>query len=299
MNLSKLGLVAAAAGLLFTSSLRPSAVPRHLALWLPAGDVDVRTVTAGSGAETVVLLHGYAESLMAFRSVFDRLSLNHRVMALDLPGFGASDKPEGTYDLESYVSRLSDLLDHQTEGPLVLVGHSMGGEVAAALALARPQRVASLVLIAAAGYGLSPAFEALADDGGDGLGWVNSLVGLLLPLHDPIWLEEPGEVADYDPVLDPRYRRSLTRVLEDFDFAALRGRLDRVKQPVLLIWGRRDPTIPYELGLAMAEDLPCATMVTVERTLHRPHQTEPGLVAAAIEDFLRQPECAAAREIEQ
>ncbi len=287
-----LGLAAAVVALLFTGHFRSLARPPHQAVWLPAQDVVVRTVTAGAGDTTVILLHGYAESLMAFRPMFDRLAQNYRVVALDLPGFGVSDKPEsGPYDLASYVARLTHLLESHSEGPTVVVGHSMGGEVAAALALALPDKVVAAVLIAPAGYGLSPAFASLTRDNPDVLSWVNSLVGLVLPVHDPRWLAEPEALSEYDPVLDPAYRHSLSQVLAEFDFAGLRGRLGEIRQPVLLIWGKRDPTIPLEFGEEMARDLPCVTMLTVQRTLHRPHQTEPGLVASAIEEFLKEPGC--------
>ena len=72
---------------------RPRPLPRHRAEWLAVDGVRLRTVRAGSGETTLVLLHGYGESLTTWRSVFDRLAERHRVVALDLPGFGSSSKP--------------------------------------------------------------------------------------------------------------------------------------------------------------------------------------------------------------
>jgi len=265
--------------------------PPHRAERLQAGDVMVRTVRGGAGDTTVLLLHGYAESLMAFRPTFDILAAKARVVAIDLPGFGLSDKPPGSYDLPSYVRRVSAFIDQQTSGPLVLVGHSMGGEVAAGVALARPDRIVGLVLIGAAGYGLSQAVERITRESADAVGWINAAVGeLVIPLHDAAWLAEPEEWRHYDPLLDPAFRSASAEVLRQFDFAGLRTSFDSIGQPTLVIWGERDPTIPVEFGQAMDAAIPCSRLLLVRRALHRPHQTEPDLVATAIGRFLDDPQ---------
>src|SRR5262249_50689692 len=76
---------------------RPRQRPPHQAEWLDAGGVLVRTVRAGSGDTTLLLLHGYGESLTTWRATFDALASGHRVVAIDLPGFGGSAKPDVPY----------------------------------------------------------------------------------------------------------------------------------------------------------------------------------------------------------
>src|ERR1043165_1088650 len=129
---------------------RPS--PLHHAEWLDAGGVTVRAVRAGAGDTTILLLHGFGESLATWREVFDPLAERHRVVAIDLPGLGASAKPDVSYSLPAMTERLSRFVDRWTTGPLVVVGQSMGGELAASPAPRRPDRVKLLVLIAPAGY---------------------------------------------------------------------------------------------------------------------------------------------------
>lgn len=273
--------------LLDWSSSEPS--PRS-AERLRAGDVFLRGVRAGEGDTTLLLFHGYAESLMAYRPMFDRLADRTHVVAVDLPGFGLSDKPPTGYDLETYVERMSAFIDQHLHGPIVVVGHSMGGEVAAALSLRRPDRIVGLVLIASAGYGLSPTATAITQDGADVLGWVNAAIGeLVIPLHDPAWMAEPDDWRDYDPLLDPAFRAASAQVLREFDFAGLRDGLQEIQQPTLLVWGKRDPTIPFAFGEAMADTIRCSLLIPVSRTLHRPHQTEPDMVADAILSFLDTP----------
>ncbi len=290
VSLRWLLIVPLLASLILLVDRRSTNRPPHEAEWLSADDVQVRTVRAGTGDTTVVMFHGYAESLMAFRPMFDQLAARTSVVAVDLPGFGLSDKPRAPYDLPSYIRRMTAFVDRHVPGPIVLVGHSMGGEVAAAVALERPGQVVGLVLIASAGWGLSPATTALAQEGADVMGWINSVVGeLVVPLHDPAWLAEPKERRRYDPLLDPAFREASAQVLKEFDFAGLQTRFGDIRQPTLLIWGERDPTIPFAFGKAIDEAIECSRMMTIRRTLHRPHQTEPDTVAGAIKHFLDDP----------
>ncbi|HXI21130.1 MAG TPA: hypothetical protein VNH46_08600, partial [Gemmatimonadales bacterium] len=79
-------------------------------------------------------------------------------------------------------------------------------------------------------------------------------------------------------------------VLAHFDFAALTGRFHDLRQPVLVLWGRDDPTIPYPIGERIAAELPCRRFVPLP-AFHRPHQTIPDTVAAEMSRFLRAPAC--------
>src|SRR5580765_2932608 len=92
--------------------------PSHHAVWLPALDARLRAVSAGTGETTLVLLHGFGESLFTWRAVVDPLAAGTRVIAVDLPGFGGSEKPDSGYGLARMTERFSDLLDHATTGPI-------------------------------------------------------------------------------------------------------------------------------------------------------------------------------------
>lgn len=253
----------------------------HVAEWLPAEDVELRAVRLGAGDTTLVLLHGYGESLMSWRAVADRLGRRFRVVAVDLPGFGVSDKPAGPYTLEAMHRRMATFIARWTDGPVIVVGHSMGGEIAASLAISEP-RIVAAVLIAPAGYEIAGVIDSLPP-GVAGL--AGAATPLVIPVHDPQWLREPDSIAGYDPVLDTAYRHAARTVLEQFDFAALRARFRTLAKPVLVIWGRQDPTIPFETGEAIMAELPCATLVAIDPALHRPHQAQPDRVARAIEQF--------------
>lgn len=289
----RLGVILLAVGALLLMDRPWTARPTHRAEWLEAGDTKLRTVRAGRGDTTLLFLHGYSESLLSFRGPFDQLAAHYRVVAVDVPGFGLSDKPAGPYDLATQTTRLTAFLDRWTTGPVVVVGHSMGGELATSLALRRPARVVALVLISPAGFGLSKRLDSLAPGTIGVIGWAGALATTgVLPVHDLEWLAEPADLAGYAPAADPAYRHALEATLQQFDFGALRDSFSAVRQPTLLIWGRLDPTIPFALGESIAVHLPCRQFVPLDATLHRPQQTDPDTVTALTLDFLRDPRCA-------
>lgn len=272
---------------------RPRPRPAHVAEWLDAGGVRVRTARAGSGDTTLLLLHGFGESMTTWRALFDPLSATWRVVAIDLPGFGVSEKPDTSYSLPAMTERLSRFIDRWIQGPLVVVGHSMGGELAAALALARPDRVNLLVLIAPAGFRI--ALGGLVDTMDPGkartLGRYLAFRSFITPIHDRDWLQEPDSTANYDQTRDATYSRAAARVLEEFDFTGLRDRFQEISQPTLLIWGGLDPVIRIAVGDTLSQLIPCVRYVGLPKAFHRPHAEIPDTVLAEIVAFIRAPRC--------
>jgi pimeloyl-ACP methyl ester carboxylesterase len=124
-------------------------------------DLRVRALLAGKGDTTLVFLHGYGESLLAWRGLVAHFTDRYRVLAVDLPGFGLSDPLPDSSGFDDYLDALGKVISRETTGPLVLVGHSMGGQVAAGLALTNPSRVVAAILIAPAG----PAQRVFGDSG--------------------------------------------------------------------------------------------------------------------------------------
>lgn len=119
-------------------------------------------VTAGSAGPPVLLVHGFPETWWAFHRVIPLLAARHRVVAVDLRGFGDSAHDEGaTYDSATAAQDLHELIDHLALGPVHLVGQDIAGATVVRLAATRPADVRSLTAIemGLAGYGL----EALAD----------------------------------------------------------------------------------------------------------------------------------------
>ncbi|MGE0439564.1 MAG: alpha/beta fold hydrolase [Gemmatimonadales bacterium] len=283
----------ALAGLVFLLDRPRSTTPVHEAEWLPAGDAVLRTVRAGQGDTTLLLLHGFGESLFTWRAVLDPLALHHAVVAVDLPGFGGSSKVNGPYTLAAMTDRLADFVDRWTTGPIVVVGHSMGGELAASLALARPKRIVAAVLIAPAGWavGLGGIADSMSPGKARAIGWYLSSRAFVLPEHDEAWLGEPDSLAGYTLMGDSAYQHSASRVLEEFDFRALRDRFAEIRVPVLLLWGTLDPVIPFAIADSVLATLSCGTLVTFSGALHRPQVEIPDTVTSTIKAFADDPSC--------
>ena len=278
---------------------RPAS-PTHRAELLTVGTTRLRTVWAGTGDTTIVLVHGYGEHLLTWRALLDPLDSQHTVLALDLPGFGASDKPDRPYTLPWLASVVAAVIEGHTTGPVVLVGHSMGGAIAAQVALERPDLIAALVLIAPAGLriGLGPITANRTPTRAAAIGAWEAARAFVTPLHDPDWLAEPAELADYEPATDPAFRRSTARTLLEFDFEGIGHRFAGIHKPTLLIWGEQDPVVPFSAGRQIAAMLPCRTWATLPRTLHRPHAERPDTVARIMLSFLASPGgCSEAKEV--
>src|SRR5262249_53641232 len=108
--------------------------------------------------DAVVLIHGLTATHRYWKQNLDALAARHRVIALDLPGFGRSHKPDADYSIDFFVDALFGLLDGLGVARAALVGNSMGGHIAMAAALAAPLRVHKLVLVDPAGVHPLPAW---------------------------------------------------------------------------------------------------------------------------------------------
>ena len=281
--------LAVALTLLNSGPMRPPH-PARVAGRLHVDGLELRSVRAGHG-RPVVLLHGYGESLVSWRGVFDRLAHDADVLAFDLPGFGLSSKPERGYSTEALARRVIGALDAASLDSVVLVGHSMGGAIAAAVALLAPQRVRALVLVDAAGVapplGLAAARDTAQSVVRASVAEYEAQRSRFTSPHDPAWLMEDTAAARYLPAADSSYRTALAAVLREFDFGFLTvERMRSIRAPTLVVWGEYDPVLPLSEGRLVAASIPGASLVVIERSWHRPHVERPAETAAAITAFL-------------
>ncbi|MBC9945101.1 alpha/beta hydrolase [Leucobacter sp. cx-328] len=114
-----------------------------------AGEIEIAfTDTPGPTGKTFVLIHGIGMGRVTFTEVASDLAVDGRVLALDLPGFGDSPEPGTTTSLEETARVVTEFIRSEAPGRVHLVGHSMGTQIVAEIALHHPDLVASLVLIA-------------------------------------------------------------------------------------------------------------------------------------------------------
>lgn len=111
-----------------------------------AGPVSLNIATGPDNGPPLVLLHGVTRRWQDFNSILPALSLNHRVLGVDLRGHGRSGRVPGAYRVIDYVNDVVELIRETADEPVVLIGHSLGSMVAAAVAARAPDRVRTLVL---------------------------------------------------------------------------------------------------------------------------------------------------------
>ena len=247
---------------------------------------------------TLVYVHGFGCARVVWNGVADELARGFRQIFLDLPGHG----PQGamTYDLLRHRS-LDGMAEHVAEvlmashperpGRTVLVGHSIGCNIAWRVALAHPDKVSDLVLINA-----SPCFRNLAGYGG---GFAEEeLRGMLdLMVHNPLqWSQSlSGLVAGGSGAVASWLAESFCKVepdcLRHFSEATFfvddRELLRAIAQPCLLLSNRRDSLVPLEVHRFMASAIRRNTEEVLDIAGHAAHMTHPFLVAEAMRRFLR------------
>jgi len=259
------------------------------------GDARIRYLDAGAGT-AVIFIHGLGASMYAWRkNLAPVIAAGYRVIALDLLGFGSSDKPARGYTNAAYAQLVLALMDSLHLPDAVLVGHSMGGEIAAEVAISFPTRVRGLVLIGAAGLGTrEPLLFRVAR-------WPvvgplvlafrgRALVGRLLrsTYADPRKVTESDVDQYYAPVAEAAYGRALRGVLREFQFGGLEGRLDAIAAPTLVLWGEADRWIPIALGRALAAQLNRSAFLSVPHAGHSVQEEAPDEVNRLVMKFLKE-----------
>lgn len=252
--------------------------------------------TRGAG-EPVVFVHGFATSGHVWSDVVSLMPAGHRLIVLDLLGYGRSDPPESRpLTLRGHAERVIALLDALGVASACIVGHGVGGGIAQALAIDWPARVSRLALIS------SIAFA----------GWTTRDVVLAratLPITrhlPPPWLlsmvrtELERGYADavrathsIDKYLRPFAtvpgRNTLARHISALDAretAALSPRLGSITCPTAVVWGAHDPLLPVSLGRRLADAIPGATLDVVPGVRHFLPEEAPRQVADVLAGLL-------------
>lgn len=249
------------------------------------------------GGPALVLIHGNNSSAYTWKDVFDRLAAEFRVVALDLEGFGFSEKPAGgDYRVEAQAALVVGLMDELKIERAVLVGNSYGGAVALAAAEERPERVAGLVLADSnafadsRGASLAPAYVRWPYVGAalTALALTSDRLvrdGLLKSFHDPSKVTDERVAAYYLPLTTRAGQRGALEVRRQRSMERVESLLSRVNRPALLIWGDDDRLVPLEEGRRLQAALPSARLLVFDSCGHLPQEEMPERFAAEVAAF--------------
>ena len=293
---------------------------RHLGAWLPADVITRFTLAAGvvrgefidldgarlyyyaagtrGAGEPVVFLHGFPTSGHLWTDVIPLMPPGHRLVVLDLLGFGRSDPPhERSLTLSSHAERVVALLDALGIEAACIVGHDLGGGVAQAMAIQSPSRVTRLALIDSVAFTGWPrrdvrlARALLRLTGRVAPNW---LIAVLRADLERGYADPARAVHSLDrftrPFTTPDGRTAFMqhlRALDARETRALAPRLAEITAPTAVVWGAHDPILPPKLGKRLAAAIPGATLEVVPGARHFTPEDAPRPVADAIAALLR------------
>ena len=259
--------------------------------------VHVRDEGPRDDPNPILLLHGTSSSLHTWEPWAKVLREKHRVISVDLPGYGLTGPfPDGDYRLAHYTRFIGELLDRLGARHAVVAGNSFGGQVAIELALAAPARVDKLILVDALAYPSDstsvPIGFRIAQMPG-----LNILMQYMLPrriVEDSLRnvMGDPGKVT---PVLVDRYfamtvragnRASLPARFNYLPTEASAARIPRINKPTLILWGGRDRLIPPNNGDRLHRDIVGSELRVFPELGHVPQEEDPESTLAVALRFL-------------
>jgi pimeloyl-ACP methyl ester carboxylesterase len=269
-----------------------------------------RVAASISGPENgphILLIHGSAAWSGFWRDVSAHLAAKGwRVIAVDIPPFGYSDRdPGGHYDRPTQARRFADVL-RATGGPAVVLGHSFGAGSATEVALTHPELIRSLILVDAALGSLDPAV-------GSGKGGLSTALSFP-PLGQAFIASAVTNPAMAGPMLrsfiakkeaaapwlatlgQPMNRAGSTSAYaqwvpelfsnNDGALSRKRGNLAAIKVPVSLIWGEADTVTPLALGKELKNLMHARQLITIPGAGHIPHIEDPAAFLSALDRSL-------------
>jgi pimeloyl-ACP methyl ester carboxylesterase len=250
----------------------------------------------------LLLIHGFGASTYTWRHVAPELAKNYRVIAVDLKGFGQSDKPfDGRYSVYDQAELLAQLIEDKDLRDLTLVGHSFGGGVALLLALEANQRldgrITRLVLLDSIAYPQNiPVFFRLLDVplvSQLGVRMVPPLVQTRVALQIAYFDDskiDPEEIELYAaPLKTAAGKHAIihsARQIVPEDIAELSERYKTIELPTLILWCDHDRIVPLEVGIKLRRTLPNSTLRLIEDCGHMPQEEQPASTLALIKGFI-------------
>ena len=257
----------------------------------------VRVSERGAG-KPLLLVHDFLSDRDEWAAVAGPLAERFRVLSIDLPGFGESEKPTPArfgYDLDRFAEVLVGVAGALDAAPLAVCGHGLGAAIGIALAERDPSLVERLVLVAPPLFGAKPvsfsrafalpvvgpvAFKQLYGRGA--LGWHFR--------RDVACKPSPERVARlFEAFNAPAAREAATATLDALlDTRSVEARLARVSSPTLVVWGRRDALAPAALGRKLVRALPDARLELLDSG-HSPAEELPERFVEIAREFLAPP----------
>lgn len=266
--------------------------------------IRLRLVDIGHGP-AVLLVHGLGGNWQFWLKNISHIARNHRVIAVDLPGFGASECPRGGIRMDDLARSLGGLLVTLDISSVTIVGHSMGGIVSQRFALAYPELVDRIMLVGSGGLGLRVSRRIGLVVAGMALNGIlgNRYVGPKLLRSEKLCRAALAKIVVNPSCISNALReeiaagfgaRGFNRAVRSAVREDLRGELGDIRCPTLLLYGDADPLAPPAYAKQMAELISGAELVMWNRVGHAPMLELPDEFNRVLGEFVAAAEAPAA-----
>lgn len=248
-------------------------------MFLQVNGLKVHYLLRGEG-ENIILLHGWGGSTESFAPVFNYLAQKFRVISIDLPGFGQSQKPGEVWGTRDYAEFLKSFMDTLGIEKATLIGHSFGGRISIYFAAHQPDRIKKMVLVNSAGLikkrPLSYHLKVYTYK-------VLKRVVTLLPFAGE---EAVKQLRGMFGSADYRQAGPMRKILVKVVNEDLKPLLKKIQAPTLLIWGEQDEITPVEFGRIMEREIDDAGLVVLKNAGHFSYLDRLNQFLIIIDNFL-------------
>ncbi len=224
----------------------------------------------GAGSP-ILLVHGWGGSIESLRGLGNLLALTHRVILVDLPGFGSSENPEPDWGVEEYVQVLSGLMDELKIKKTSYFGHSFGGSLGIVLATRRPKLIQHLFLCNSALKRPNKTVQIPL-----------FLKGVLFrQKHLRIWLYRiffPNSDIAKQPHLETNFKKIMQQDVSEY--------APQISVPTHIIWGAGDTVTPVAWANELHQTIKQSTLAIIPNARHGLPLRDPESVAHEMQKYL-------------
>lgn len=253
----------------------------------------IHYIRQGNGSP-VILIHGFGGSTYTWRKLIPCLADTHTVYAIDLPGFGLSDKPpRSDYSLAAQAHTVIAWMDRLNLSRATLVGHSMGGVVAAYAALERPSVIENLILVEPGFYhGKAPSFlrylffplqRIFAKSFYTRTGRIRSLA---MSFYNKDLVTDEVLEGYLKAAKTPGAVDALAHMMSSAAGESYEGLSARISVPTLLVWSSTNKNNPLSDGERLAREIRHSRLIVVQDSGHYIQEEQPLVLADSIKKFL-------------
>ena len=248
--------------------------------------------TQGEGETPILLVHGFDSSVLEYRYLMPKLAEHNEVWAVDLLGFGFTERPENlAFDPDNIKAHLYRFWQEKINRPVIIIGASMGGAVSLDFALSYPEAVSQIVLLDSAGLAKKPLSRFFMVPPLDG--WATGFLGSMnvrrkicqSAYYNKSRVNEDAVICGALHLGCDRWQETLIAFTKGGGYGSFYPKLKGITQPTLILWGQQDQILGTKDPLKFKKGLQNSTLEWIPDCGHLPHVEQTELVTEKILAF--------------